>query len=98
MTLRPRNFFSGAIDFAIFVIVIGFLKILSIFPIHVQQKTFIFVFASIFAPLMNWPTRIEENLKLVRSDINSLQRNQIAHRTLITSPQHYLRYSDQRTQ
>ena len=82
MTLRPRNFFSGAIDFAIFVIVIGFLKILSIFPIHVQQKTFIFVFASIFAPLMNWPTRIEENLKLVRSDINSLQRNQIAHRTL----------------
>ena len=82
MTLRPRNFFSGAIDFAIFVIVIGFLKILSIFPIHVQQKTFIFVFASIFAPLMNWPTRIEENLKLVRSDINPRQRNQIAHRTL----------------
>ena len=81
MNLRPRNFFSGAIDFAIFLIVIGFLKILAIFPICIQSKMFVLVFTNIFSLLMNWPKRIQQNLKFARPDIEAEQRRQIALNT-----------------
>ena len=81
MPERLRIFLNGSIDFSIFVIVSGYLRILSIFPVHFQRILFVLVFTYIFSPLMRWPKRIKQNLNFARPDIMAAQRRQIARNT-----------------
>ena len=81
MVSTPTKYFKNAIDFTVYIIVTGFLKFIAAFPIRVQRKIFIAVFASIFAPLMKWPKRTQQNLELARPELNSSQKTTIIRQT-----------------